>query len=34
MRRLLLAGLLFVATIGIGNASAETNTTYFLIEIH
>ena len=31
MRRLLLAGLLFEAAIGIGNASAETNTTYFLI---
>ena len=31
MRRLLLVGLLFGAAIGIGNASAETNTTYFLI---
>ena len=31
MRRLLLAGLLFEAAIGIGSASAKTNTTYFLI---
>ena len=31
MRRLLLAGLLFEAAIGIGSASAKTNTTHFLI---